>query len=302
MNKREQVKFDKHYTKYLRLLKLQGYSKATIDCYSRAIRRLSSWCGKCPDQRLKKVDFENYFTELLKTHSWSTVKCDRNGIMRYWKLVLAEEWQHVDLVKPPKSKHYPDILTASELNNTFSCVNKCHYRVFLYTVYTLGIRLSEGLYLQLGDVDGEKMLVHIHDGKGCKDRFVILPDNTYKVLRRFWQTHRSTKWLFPSLQSARLNSPMDRGSTQVAMKRSVKQANIHKRISIHNLRHSYATHCLEHGMDLCSLQELLGHDDPKTTAMYTQLTERIQKNNRVIINEFVNQVVMPSMGSDNDEN
>lgn len=293
MNDYEKQQFATNYDKYERLLILQGYSKATVNNYTRGIRRLADWCGHCPDQRLTKANFESYFSQLLQTHSWSTIKCDRNAIMHYWKLVLEHNWQYVDLIRPPIKKHLPDILVADEINRTLSCVHRLHYRVYLYTVYTLGIRLAEGLYLEVGDIDGKTKRVHIREGKGCKDRFVVLPDKTYQVLRQFWRTHRHKKWIFPSLQANRGDSPMDRGSAQKAMKLAVEEANIHKHISIHNLRHSFATHCLEHGMDLRSLQELLGHESPDTTAIYTQLTDTLHKNNNAIVNEFVNLIAMP---------
>lgn len=224
--------------------------------------------------------------------------------MRYWELVLEQSWEPVKLIRPPKVKHYPDILVADEINTTFKHVNRTHYRVFLYTVYTLGIRLSEALFLEVGDIDGKTMRVHTREGKGCKDRFVILPDNTYQVLKQFWRTHRHEQWLFPSLQPERYSSPMDKGRAQVAMKKAITAANIHKRISIHNLRHSFATHCVEHGMDLCSLQELMGHEDLKTTALYTKLTDKLHCNSREIINTFVNLIAMPVIpnGGHSDEN
>lgn len=293
MNDHEKRQFDINYAKYERLLVLQGYSKATIDNYTRGIRRLADWSDKCPDQRLQKADFEAYFSQLIKTHSWSTIKCDRNAVMHYWKLVLEQDWEYINLIKPPIKKHLPDILVAEEINRTLSCVYRTHYEVYLYTVYTLGIRLSEALFLQVGDIDGKTKRVHIRDGKGCKDRFVILPDNTYQVLQQFWRTHRDKKWLFPSLRPDKYDTPMDKGSAQKAMKLAIEKANIHKRISIHNLRHSFATHCIEHGMDLRSLQELLGHESPETTAIYTQLTDTLHKNNNAIVNTFVNLITMP---------
>lgn len=292
MNTREKHKFAINYAKFERLLVLQGYSKRTISSYTHGIRRLAKWWGKCPDHRLKKDDFEKYFSQLHETHSWSTIKCDRNGIMRYWELVLEKEWQHVHLVRAPIVKHLPDILVAAEINRTLSCVHQFHYEVFLYTVYTLGIRLSECLFLKVGDIDGKRMRVHIREGKGCKDRFVILPDKTYLVLKSFWQTHRNKKWIFPSLKSE-IDLPMDKGSAQKCMRFALEEANIHKKISIHNLRHSFATHCIEHGMDLRSLQELLGHESPKTTALYTQMTQTLQKNNDEIVNAFVNLISVP---------
>ena len=102
MNKREQNKFNAQYAKYDRLLVLQGYSKATRDNYCRSIRRLAKWCDRCPDKRLNKDDFEAYFSQLITTHSWSTVKVDRNAITHFWTLVLELEWQWIELVKPKR--------------------------------------------------------------------------------------------------------------------------------------------------------------------------------------------------------
>ncbi len=293
MNSYHQRKFDNQLALFEQRLVLKGYSKSTLEAYTLGFRRLAQWCDACPGPKLKKTDFEAYFTQLIQTHSWSTVKRDRNGIMRYWELVLEKPWQHIDLVKPPTPKHLPDTLVSEEINLTLNHVQRYHYQVFLYTVYTLGIRLSEALHLKVGDICGKTMRVHIREGKGCKDRFVILPENTYLALRQFWRSHRDPKWLFPSLQKHRHDVPMDKGSAQKSMALAIGAANIHKQVSVHNLRHSFAIHCIEHGMDLRSLQELLGHEDLKTTALYTRLTERLQSNNQEIVNRFVNLIDVP---------
>ncbi len=120
--------------------------------------------------------------------------------MRYWELVLERDWEYIDLIKPPEPKHLPNTLNAEEINHTLKCVHRTHYEVYLYTVYTLGIHLSEGLFLQVGDIDGKAKRIHIREGKGGKDRFVILPDNTYQVLKQFWLTHRNKKWIFPTVE------------------------------------------------------------------------------------------------------
>ncbi len=137
MNTHEQQLFDSHHARYQRLLVLRGYSKATIDNYTRGIRRLAVWCDHCPDQRLNKADFEAYFSQLI----------------------LERDWEYVEMIKPPTKKHLPDILVAEEINRPLSCVRRLHYQVYLYTVYTLGIRLSEGMFLEVGDIDGKTMRV-----------------------------------------------------------------------------------------------------------------------------------------------
>ncbi len=295
MNNTELRKFEQAYSQFERLLQLQGYSAATQDSYCRAIRRFAHWAGKCPHRRMHKELFENYFSELLQTHSWSTIKCDRNGLMRYWELVLECEWLWVDLVKPPICKILPDILTQTDISAILQEVLEPRFRVFLYTVYSLGLRLSEALHLQPGDIDGSTLRVHIRNGKGHKDRLVTLPQTTYKLLREFWRSHRNPVWIFPSRDAQRYPGPMDKGAAQQAMALAVAAANIHKKVSIHSLRHSYATHLLELGMDLRSIQELLGHDSPTTTAIYTQLTQTLHKNNDELIQFLMHKMPVPDL-------
>ncbi len=295
MNSTEIQKFKQAYTRFQRLLKLQGYSEATCESYCRGIRRLANWCNRCPHAGLTQKQFEAYFSELINTHSWATVKCDRNGIMRFWELVLKKEWPFPHLIKPPVKKILPDILTQAEITALLDHVREPRCRVFLYTVYSMGLRLDEALHLKPGDIDGELLRVHIRNGKGHKDRFVTLPENTYHLLRNFWRTHKNADWIFPSRDPNRYPGPMDRGAVQQAMALATQAAGIHKRVSIHNLRHSYATHLLEWGVDLRSIQELLGHDSPTTTALYTQLTQTLQNNSHVIIQHLMQQLPTPSL-------
>lgn len=295
MNNTELRKFEQAYAQFQRLLELRGYSEATQDSYSRSIRRFAHWSGKCPHQRMNKDLFEKYFSELLQTHSWSTIKCDRNGIMRYWELVLECKWPWPELVKPPVLKILPDILTQAEISAILNEVHEPRFRVFLFTTYSLGLRLSEALNLQLGDIDGKTLRVHIRNGKGHKDRLIILPKPTYLLLQQFWRTHRNAVWIFPSRDPERYPVPMDKGAAQQAMALAVTAANIHKKVSIHTLRHSYATHLLELGMDLRSIQELLGHDSPTTTAIYTRLTQTIHKNNDALVQCLLQNMPVPAI-------
>ncbi len=174
MNQAETNRFNELYQRHLRSLKLQGKSKKTIDAYSRAVRRISEHFDCCPDQ-LSLEQREQYFSELVESHSWSTVKIDRNGLQFFWKHVLKEDWQWINIVKAPEIRSLPDILTVSEVEQLIGATRKLRYRVFLLTTYSMGLRLSETLSLQVGDIDGKRKLVHIRRGKGHKDRFVPLP-------------------------------------------------------------------------------------------------------------------------------
>lgn len=149
----------------------------------------------------------------------------------------------------------------------------------------MGLRLGEGLQLQIGDIDASRGRLHVRSGKGDKDRSVTLPHKTLQVLRQFWTTHRHPRLLFPNplggpQRVQKATAPMDRGGVQAAIKAAAGDCRIRRRISVHSLRHSYATHLLEQGVDLRSIQVLLGHSSPQTTARYTHLTDVSRTNAR----------------------
>lgn len=240
-----------------------------------------------PEQR------EQYFSDLVKSHSWSTVKIDRSGLMFFWKHVLKQDWQWVDIVKAPKVRSLPDILTVAEVEQIIGATRNLRYRVFLLATYSMGLRLSETLALQVGDIDGKRKLVHIRRGKGHKDRFVPLPNLTYQALRALWSKHRNPCWLFPNAVGSperirKATTHMDRGGTQAAMKAVVEQCGIKKKVSIHSLRHAFATHLLEKGLSLRHIQALLGHSSPVTTVRYTHLTDIAEQHAADTINGLIN--------------
>lgn len=278
----EQQRFDKQYRKMQQSLVLQGLRPKTIEAYARAVRRLAKYVDCCPDS-LTADDLKDYFAALLKSHSWSTVKLDRCGIQFFYKHVLNKKWDWVKIVKPPVVRRLPDILTQKETFRVINITRKLRYRVFFLTVYSMGLRLGEGLRLEVGDFNGERNRIHIRNAKGGKDRLVPLPEVTLVALRRFWKTHRNPRLLFPnclgnSRQICEAETPMDRGGIQAAIKAAVADCGIRRNITMHSLRHSYATHLLELGVDLREIQTILGHIRPETTARYTQLTNVTSTN------------------------
>lgn len=288
----EQAHFDRLYQEHLRALKLQGMSDKTIEGYTRAVRRLKNHYDCSPEQ-LTKEQLQLYFSQLIDSHSWSTVKIDRNGLQFFWKHVLKTDWQWLDMVKAPKVRTLPDVLTSSEIEQMIAATRKLRYRVFILTTYSMGLRLSEALSLQVCDIDGRRKVVHIRGGKGRKDRFVPLPDLTYQALRALWSKHRNPCWIFPNVvgsmeRISKAPKHMNIGGTQAAVKAVVEQCGIKKKISIHNLRHSFATHLLERGLSVRHIQQILGHASPVTTALYTQLTEVTEQNQAATINGLIN--------------
>lgn len=233
MKSAEVKRFDTLYQRHLKLLKLQGKASKTIDAYSRAVRRVSGHFDCCPD-KLTQEQLENYFAELVDSHSWSTVKLDRLGLMFFWKFVLKIDWQWVNIVKPPKVKSIPDILTPAEVERLLGATRKMRYRVFLLTTYSMGLRLEEALSLQVGDIDADRKRVHIRRGKGHKDRMVPLPDRTLHALRVLWSKHCNPRFIFPNARGSlktiqQATTHMNTGGTQNAMKKVVSACNIKKK-------------------------------------------------------------------------
>ena len=287
MNTLEQRHVDSLYKQHLINLKLQGKRKATIDSYARAVRRITTYFDRSPDT-LTAHDLKTYFNDLITTHSWSTVKADRNGLQFFYKHTLARQWEWLNIVKPPQVKRLPDILTPQQIAHLIHQTKQRRYQVAFLTMYTMGLRLGEALQLSIHDIDSHTMQVHIRDGKGGKDRFVPLPEQTLHYLRWHWSTHRHPRWLFPA---PNCQNPMDRGGVQKAMRAVLVQCNINKHISPHSLRHCFATHLLEQGLDLRSLQMVLGHGSLNTTARYTQLTQVKQKDMQGLVNQLSDNLI-----------
>ena len=233
MNKHDKKIFDKHYQQLLKCLKLQGKAKKTIESYSRAVRRVVEHFD-CLPEKLTPENLKDYFSSLVDSHSWSTVKIDRLGLQFYWRHVLEKDWKWIDIVKPPKVKTIPDILTPTEIERLIGATRKLRYRVFILATYSMGLRLEEALSLQVGDIDAERKLIHIRRGKGHKDRLVPLPDLTLKALRALWIKHHHPYLLFPGSvgkieKIQRATRHMDRGGAQSAMKAVVKDCEIKKK-------------------------------------------------------------------------
>jgi len=250
MNKAQQKRYESLYQQHVNALRRQGKSKTTIDCYARAVRRITEYFDRCPD-RLTTTDLKEHFTNLVNTHSWSTVKVDRNGLQFFYKHVLNKDWQWVDIVKPPIVKSLPDILTSNEISLMINATREARYQTYILTVYSMGLRLGEALNLKVGDIDADSVRVHVRNGKGRKDRYVTLPEMTLVALRRYWSTHRHHTFLFPAGKTPeerhKAKVPMDRGGLQKSFKAIAHSCNIHKHVTIHSLRHCYGAHWWKRG-------------------------------------------------------
>lgn len=258
-------------------LRLRGLAPKTQEAYVGAVRQLAAHYHKPPDQ-VTEEELRQYFLFLTddKQVSPSTLTIALTGIKFFYQRTLGRDWPTLDLVRPVREKKLPTVLSVEEVGLILSRVYSPRYRTCLGTLYACGLRLREGTHLQVGDIDSQRCLVHVRQGKGHKDRYVPLPAPCLKQLRVYWRSHRHPTWLFPRLHGYGLPAdvPLSDSSVQKAFKAALQASGVPKPATVHTLRHSYATHLLEAGVNLRVIQAYLGHASPATTAIYTHLTHQ----------------------------
>lgn len=271
-------------TRMLEDMQLKGYSQRTQEAYCNAVRQLAAHFRRSPDL-LTEEDLRQYFLYLTreKKVARATATIAMCGVKFFFQTTLQRDWTSLALLRPAPDHRLPVVLTREEVRDILQHVRIAVYRACLTTIYACGLRLLEGAHLKPSQVDGKRMLLHVH-GKGSHDRYVPLPDATLLMLRESWRTHRSAEWLFPAptrhgLEHALAHGggPVERSSLQSAFKRALRASSVTKAAHVHTLRHSYATHLLEDGVNLRIIQAALGHSSPRTTAVYTHLTQEVRQ-------------------------
>jgi len=269
------------FTRFSEDLQLKGMSNTTIKMYTRAVRQLTKHYHKPPEE-ISDEELRKYFLYNKNERKWSRVASTISlcGIKHFYTLTLKREWTSLKFVRPQKEKKLPVILSINEVHHILNSIKIYYHRACLKVIYSLGLRIGEGTHLQVSDIDSDRMFVHIHRGKGNKDRYIPLPQRTLDILRAFFKMHRNPVWIFPAPGRGAHNLmptadyPIPISSIQIAFCEAKVAAGIHKKVSVRHLRHSYATHLLEAGVPLRYVQQYLGHDDPKTTMVYTRLIKQ----------------------------
>jgi integrase/recombinase XerD len=274
-------------------LQLRGLSERTQECYVRAVRQLADHCDKSPDL-ISEEELRQYFLYIknVKKYSRAASTIAICGIKFFYEKTLGRKFTTLELVRAPREKKLPVILSVEEVQTIMGRVRLPRYRVCLGTIYSCGLRLQEGTHIQVRDIDSGRGKLHVQHGKGGKDRYVPLPERTVELLREYWRTHRNPVWMFPSegrghVELKKSTAPLDKGSVQRAFRAALKETKINKAASVHTLRHSWATHLLEAGVNLRLIQEYLGHSSPQTTSIYTHLTARAEDLGREAINRIM---------------
>jgi integrase/recombinase XerD len=274
-------------------LQLRGLSARTQESYVRAVRQLAEHYHKSPDL-ISEEELRQYFLYLknVKHYARNTMTIAICGIKFFFERTLDKDWTTFNLVRPAPEKKLPVILSLAEVRKILSLIRLPRSKVCLTTIYACGLRFQEGTNLRLADIDSARMMIHVRHGKGAKDRYVPLPERTLQLLRQYWQLHRNPLLLFPAegrhhIDLAQATAPMSKSSVQDAFHAALQARGNNKRASVHTLRHSWATHLLEAGVNLRLIQEWLGHSSPATTSVYTHLTVKAEQLGAAAINQLM---------------
>jgi integrase/recombinase XerD len=276
-------------SKFIAFLELKGYSKATIRNYVQVVKQFSGYIGRSP-AKLTQDHIRNYLLHLkrVKKLEAKTINLHLYAIRSFCQFMLPD----TDIMRPFTRMREPDkqpgVISREEVEKLIAGAGNLKCKAVISLLYSSGIRLSECTHLRIADIDSKRMVIHIHEGKGSKDRYALLSQRTLEILREYYKTYRPVEWLFPGKVAGQ---PLHSRIIQEFVRFTGRKIGLEKHVSPHILRHSFATHLLEAGVPLQVIQHLLGHSRISTTAIYTHVsTEMLRK----VISPFDNPVTPPS--------
>jgi site-specific recombinase XerD len=254
-------------------LKLRNYSPKTIKAYKSSIRSFARHVEPQDPRELGDAEIRGYLLHLLKTKNLAASSV--NQVLNALRFLYVEVYRRPmvlgEIPRPKKQKKLPIVLSEEEVHQLLTATINLKHRSLLMLVYSAGLRVGEVVRLKPADIDSNRMLIHIRKAKGQKDRYVQLAGKTLEVLREYWRKYRPSVWLFSGEREAGFLSER---TAQEIFKQAIERVGIRKEVSIHSLRHSFATHLLESGVDIRYIQEILGHSNLKTTEIYTHVSKK----------------------------
>lgn len=273
-------------------LQLTGKAARTCNGYLRAVRQLADYCKTSPD-KITEDQLRKYFLYIKneKEFAYGSMRVALSGIRFFYTVTCKRKWNTLKNLRLKIVHALPEVITRGQVHLILDQCTTLRMEAFFWTVYTMGLRLNEALHLEVSDIDAKRGMVHVHRGKGAKDRYIPVPTATINLLRIYWATHHHPKFIFPAAGKSRKESPtaktvMSETSVQDAIKLITEKLQFGKKVSTHTLRHSYATHLLEAGVSLKAIQKFLGHRSLQTTMVYLHLTEIAELNAREKIEEL----------------
>ena len=255
--------------RYIDDLRLKNFSPGTIKVYVHAVAKFARHFGRSPDE-LSQEDVRGYLLHLIErgvSRSYCVVY--RNALRHLYQDTLGRSDWLAGIPRPKRERRLPVVLSQEEVQRLFAVITNLKQRALFMVAYDAGLRLSELLNLRIDDIDSQRMVIRVRQGKGKKDRYARLTPGLLKLLRQYWSEYRPQTWLFPG---ASMDKRYDLATPGQLLKKACRKAGISKRVSMHTLRHSFATHLLEAGADLRVIQQMLGHEKIQTTCLYTHIS------------------------------
>jgi site-specific recombinase XerD len=267
--------------KFKQYLRSKRYSESTITTYSEALKSFLVFYREKAVADIKNEDVIVYNNEYILKNKLSASYQNQtiNALKLFFKIIHDTKIVVEELHRPKNAKTLPNVLSKEETLKLIDVTSNLKHKTLLALIYSSGLRISEAINMKITDIDSQRMLIHVKNAKGKKDRYTLLSTKVLELLKEYYRIYKPTVFLFEGQFEEQYSSR----SAQAVLHQSAKKAGITKQISLHTLRHSFATHLLESGTDLRYIQELLGHSSPKTTMIYTHVSSTSLKN---IMNPF----------------
>lgn len=254
-------------------LRLRNYAHKTAKSYLSCLRSFVKYIHPRHPRDIGESDIRDYLLYLIETKSLAAATVNQvfNALRFLYVELYKMSFAIRDLPRPRKDRKLPVVISQEEMKPIFEAIDNMKHRIILMLTYSAGLRVGEVVKLKPEDIDGNRRLIHIRGAKGKKDRYTILSETILEGLREYWKLYKPKTWLFEGQYEGK---PINIRSVQKVFERAVTKANIRKDVSVHSLRHAFATHLLESGVDLRYIQELLGHSSSKTTEIYTHVSKK----------------------------
>lgn len=253
-------------------MEIRGFSPNTQQAYLHQAKALARYFGRAPDGlTLEEIHtYQLHLTRERKIASSSLAQAVA-ALRFFYGVTCPKDWDIEQIPYPKRKRRLPVVFNQTELLRLFDAVQNFKHRAILMTLYAAGLRVSEVVHLRISDIDSQRMMIFVNQGKGRKDRYVTLSHRLLGVLREYWKLERPGHWLFPGQDGQR---PLTRASVHKFFKKAVLKTGLIKPITVHCMRHSYATHLLESGVDIRKIQLLLGHRSLRSTQIYTHVARK----------------------------
>lgn len=254
-------------------MELKNLSKRTIKTYLHCVKNFARHYGKSPEQMDDNAvrDFLHYLLK-EKRSSQASISQHYSALKFFYQTTLGRDWHTLKIPRSRRIKKLPVVLSKGEVRAVLNKVQDLKNLAILTTIYSGGLRLGEALSLRVLDIDSQRMMIRVCQGKGNKDRYTLLGKRALNVLRLYWKRYRPKDLLFPSL--TRAGNPIHSSGVQKAFREALAKTTIRKEATVHTLRHSFATHLLEEGVEIPYIQNLLGHSDSRTTSIYLHVARK----------------------------